>query len=233
MGLKEFLSAREVDYVSRDIANDPEAAARFAEVGGELVPAIAKGGSCIGGANLGRVAEFLGLAYRPRSPLGAEVLVERLGHILETAMRLTGQFPVERLASKLPNRDRTLLALANHIVEVAAGYLVVEAGEAFDRVVAGAVPNRELERDSLATRSRSICARLAAKRPDPARQVETYFGSSDLHHVLERCTWHAAQHVRQLAFMLERFGIEPDRPLDATDLQGLPVPAAVWDDPPA
>ena len=202
-------------------------------MGGESVPVVAKDGSWIGGTDLLRVAGFLGLAFEPRSALPAAVLVERLVHVLQTAMRLMAQLPVERLGDKLPNRDRTLLALANHIVEVAAGYLVVEAGETFDRVVAGAVPSRELDRDDLATRSRYICEGLAARPSDPALQVETYFGPSDLHHVLERCAWHAAQHVRQLAFMLERLGIEPDRPLGATDLAGLPVPTAVWDDAPS
>ena len=126
-----------------------------------------------------------------------------------------------------------MLALANHIVEIAAGYLLVEAGRPFDAIVAGAIPERELEPRDLATRSKSVRARLAALRPAPAREVETLYGVSNGHRVLERCTWHAAQHARQLAFMLERLGVEPDRPLTSADLEGLPLPAAVWDDEPA
>ena len=196
------------------------------------------------------MAEFLDLAVEPWKALPAEDLIERLRNVLATSSRLTGQFPVDRLNDKLPNRDRTVLALANHIVEIAAGYLLVEAGHPFDATIAGAIPNRELDPGNLATRSGSVGARLVALRPQPAREVETLHGTtqattlrpqgravaptgtSNRHRVLERCTWHAAQHVRQLAFMLERLGVEPDRPLTSTDLDGLPLPVAVWDDEP-
>ena len=153
--------------------------------------------------------------------------------VLSTATRLVAQVPVERLADKLPNRDRTVLALANHIVEIADGFLLVAAGHPFDATVAGAIPSRELDPVNLSTRSRSVRARLEGLRPSPAREVEPPHGRSTLHRVLERCTWHAAQHTRQLAFMLGRFGIAPDRPLTAADLEGLPLPVAVWDSEPS
>ena len=182
------------------------------------------------GADLDRVAEFLGLVVEPRKALPAEVLIERLRNVLATATRLTSQFSVERLTDKLPNRDRTVLALANHIVEIAAGYLLVEAGHPFDAEAAGAIPERELDPRDLAARSKSVRARLAGLRPVPTREVETLHGISNSHRVLERCTWHAAQHARQLAFMLERLGVEPDRPLTSADLEALPLPVSVWDD---
>ncbi len=202
---------------------------RFAEIGVERVPAVARNGTWIPGVDTARVAEFLGLAVETRAVLPARILIARLGHVLATATRLASQIPASCLANKLPNRDRTLLALVNHIVEIAAGYLVVESGGAFDASVAGAIPARELDRDDLAARAHSVCASLSALPPTPRRRVATYYGSADLHRVLERCTWHAAQHTRQLAFMLGRLGIEPDQPLTRTDLDGLPVPRAVWD----
>ena len=149
--------------------------------------------------------------------------------VLSTATRLVAQVPDEGLADKLPNRDRTVLALANHIVEIADCLLLVAAGHPFDATLAGAVPSRELAPADLAARSKSVRARLAGLRPSPERPVETPHGRSTLHRILERCTWHAAQHTRQLAFMLGRFGIAPDRPLTAADLEGLPLPVAVWD----
>lgn len=179
------------------------------------------------------MAEFLNLVVEPREMLPVEDLIERLRHVLSTATRLTQQIPAENLSRKLPNRDRTVLALANHIVEIAAGYLLVENGHPFDAEVAGAVPSRELDPGDLTTRSTSVRDRLAALRPAPTREVETIHGISDRHRVLERCTWHAAQHARQLAFMLERLGVEPDGPLTDSDLEGLPLPAAVWDDEPS
>lgn len=175
------------------------------------------------------MADFLGIAVEHRPALPVGVLIDRLCHVLATAARLTRQFPAEHLAHKLPNRDRSVLALANHIVEIAAGYQLVEAGHGFDTVVAGATPVRELDRDALDARSGAVVADLLKARPDAQRQIATFFGTTSLDRVLERCTWHAAQHTRQLAFMLRRLGLEPDEPLTATDLDGLPVPEAVWD----
>ena len=40
--------------------------------------------------------------------------------------------------------------------------------------------------------------------------------------LLERSTWHPTQHARQLMAVLEGFGIQPDGPLTANDLAGLP-----------
>ena len=50
-----------------------------------------------------------------------------------------------------------------------------------------------------------------------------------MHQLFERSTWHSAQHARQLIAVLERFGIEPDDPLTADDLAGLPLPERIWE----
>jgi hypothetical protein len=59
--------------------------------------------------------------------------------------------------------------------------------------------------------------------------VNTYYGERSLHELLERCTWHSAQHARQIIAVLERLGIEPDRRLTAADYAGLPMPAGLWE----
>ncbi|HYY59794.1 MAG TPA: NrdH-redoxin, partial [Burkholderiales bacterium] len=60
-------------------------------------------------------------------------------------------------------------------------------------------------------------------------KLQTYYGEQPLHHVMERCTWHSAQHARQIMAVLERFGIAADGPLSATDYAGLPMPAGLWE----
>jgi len=47
--------------------------------------------------------------------------------------------------------------------------------------------------------------------------------------VLERTTWHSAQHTRQLMMVLNKLDIKPDGPLLTDDLSGLPLPDQVWD----
>jgi hypothetical protein len=50
-----------------------------------------------------------------------------------------------------------------------------------------------------------------------------------MHQLFERTTWHSAQHARQLAAVLERFGIEPNVRLTPDDLAGLPLPERLWE----
>jgi len=59
--------------------------------------------------------------------------------------------------------------------------------------------------------------------------VDTWYGPQTLHAVLERCTWHSAQHARQLMMVLASLGIPAEDPLTTDDLAGLPLPAEVWD----
>jgi hypothetical protein len=59
--------------------------------------------------------------------------------------------------------------------------------------------------------------------------MKTYYGVQAAHDVFERTTWHSAQHCRQLAVVLERFGIKPERPLSPEQIQGLPLPEGLWE----
>ena len=191
------------------------------------MPIVASGDRFVAGIDLGLVSEFLQIPYDSEPALPVEELKDRLAHILATATRLTGQIPCENLADKLPNRDRTLLSLANHIVQIAVGFVDMAAGRQ-GTVRAGT--GTDLDRDALAARSRTLEDEVAGLVLDPSRRVSTYQGPFTMHGALERCTWHTAQHTRQLAMVLEGLGIKPDAPLGAEDLAGLPVPEKVWDD---
>ena len=61
------------------------------------------------------------------------------------------------------------------------------------------------------------------------QKVKTFYGTPPMHQLLERSTWHSAQHTRQMSAVLERFGIEPDGRLTAEHLAGLPLPEGLWD----
>jgi hypothetical protein len=58
--------------------------------------------------------------------------------------------------------------------------------------------------------------------------VSTYYGDQSAHELMERTTWHAAQHLRQLYWFIGKMGVTPEAPLTDADLEGLPFPAAVW-----
>ena len=57
--------------------------------------------------------------------------------------------------------------------------------------------------EDIRAHGRSVAARVRrwwAAVPDESCEVEvkTYYGLQPLHHLLERCTWHSAQHARQI-----------------------------------
>ena len=215
--------------MSRDVANDAAAGRRFAALALPSIPAVVRDGRSLPGVDLAGVAKLLGVAFDSAPALPADVLVERLRLVLGASMSLIQQFPRAHWADTVPGRNRTCLALANHIVEIAAGFLAVADGHAFSAAVSAAEPEVELEPLPLGERAQGIADALAASRLNPQRRVETFFGQTTLHAVLERCAWHGAQHTRQLAALLEGLGIQPERPLAAADLEGLPVPQDVWD----
>ena len=45
---------------------------------------------------------------------------------------------------------------------------------------------------------------------------------------MERTVWHAAQHLRQLAALLEAAGATPADRLTDADAAGLPLPREIW-----
>ena len=190
------------------------------------MPIVARGDRFVAGIDLGLVSEFLEIPYVPQPALPVDELKCRLRRNLATATRLTGQIPSGNLMNKLPNRDRTLLSLANHIVQIAVGFVDMAAGR--EKTVRAGT-GIELNRDALAARSRAVEHEIAGLVMDPSHRVSTYQGPFTMHGALERCTWHTAQHTRQLAMVLEGLGIAPDSPLGSDDLAGLPVPEKVWD----
>jgi len=60
------------------------------------------------------------------------------------------------------------------------------------------------------------------------RTVQTYYGPQAADDLLERTTWHAGQHLRQLYVLAERLGVTPPAPLPIDALAGLPLPEALW-----
>lgn len=59
--------------------------------------------------------------------------------------------------------------------------------------------------------------------------VRTYYGVRPAWELLERQTWHSAQHTRQLQAVLEGFGITPARGATPGLYAGLPMPEGLWE----
>ena len=87
----------------------------------------------------------------------------------------------------------------------------------------------DIRRYGAAVTARLSCWWGALPDKSCAGTVKTYYGEQPLHHLLERCTWHSAQHARQIIAVLEGFGVAPDGPLTAQDYAGLPMPQGLWE----
>ena len=208
------------------------------ELGADSVPVVAKGGHFTYGQSLADVAAFVGIAYDDTPQLPPDELVRRLDLVLAAAQRLIRQIPAAKLDDNVLERKRTYRELAYHTFRIADAFIkvTIEArGEVTLEDLPSPAPATIHSIDDIVVYGEGV-RRLVqgwwAQEEDRecARLVPTYWGEHRLHLVLERMTWHPAQHVRQFAMLLEKFGVKPDRPLTAADLAGLPVPEKVWDE---
>ncbi len=207
-------------------------------LGARSVPVVAVGDRFVLAQSLADVAELVGITYDATPELAPDELVERLDTVLAAAARLVRQLPADVLDSDVRDRKRSYRELSHHIFRLADGFLeiTIEAGESLERDHLNApAPEAMRSFEDIAGYSDRVRRRLTRwweAEIDRAltRTVPTYYGPQVLHHVLERITWHTAQHVRQIAAQLSGMGIAPNGPLTADDLAGLPLPEKVWDD---
>ena len=229
--VKEFLTGLGVPYESINVSATPEAMEELRELGVRTVPVVARGREYVFAQELVDVSRFIGREVEFRR-LPAPVLVERWLAVLTAAQRHIAQIPPGRLGERATEgRDRSIRDLAYHIYQVADAFLqAVEDGNENIAAVYNAPPPAQ----AIGAYSSSIIERVRrwwARQSDKACSgtVNTYYGVQPLHHLLERSTWHSAQHARQIGVVLERLGVRVERPLTDKDYAGLPMPIGVWE----
>ena len=207
------------------------------ELGARSVPVVARDGRFVFAQVIGDVVEFLDLPDDTAPELSPAELAAKLDRILETAVRLTRQMPDERLKDLLPNRPRSWRVLMHHVYQIPVAFLdMEEQGETLTyEALTEPPPDSMRSSEAVADHGEVVRARFAAwwsrtAGEDFSGLVPTYFGGTTRHEMLERTVWHTAQHVRQVASLLERAAVVPDRPLAAGDLRGLPLTDKVWDE---
>jgi glutaredoxin len=230
---KEFLRARGIAFESVNVREDPRAMVQLAALGARSVPVIARGDAFVYGQDLDTVARFVGVEAGVEH-LDVPVLVSRLLALLDCAAALAIQLPGEAWNQKLPGRERTHLDLAYHVAQVVVGFLDAALGGRLTYVYFERRPPEHVASAAdVATLIRSVSQALAvwwgANQARLPGTVDTYYGRQSLHAVLERTTWHVAQHARQLQRLLELRGVEPRPRLAPALLAGLPLPESVWD----
>jgi hypothetical protein len=235
--VKDYLSVRGIGFESINVLEDQNGLAELRRLGARSVPVVSRGDRFVFAQVLKDVVEFLGLDDDTAPKLTPAELATRYDRILETAIRLAGQMPDDRLENQLPNRPRSWRVLMHHVFQIPTAFLdAEETGRplAYENLVAPP-PDAMRTSAAIAEFGAGVRRRFAAwwehvKQEDFARKVPTYFGESSRHEVLERTVWHSTQHVRQLAALLEQAGIAPDRPLTRDDINGLPLTDKIWDE---
>jgi len=201
------------------------------------VPVVARGGRFVYAQVISEVFAFLGLGEAGGPALAPAALAARADSVLGAAARLARQFPDAALANVLPNRPRTWRVLAHHVFQIPVAFLEMEEkGTRLEYEVMSAAPPDDMRTGaSIADFGAAVRERFAGwwarnAGADFTQRVDTYFGGASRHEMLERTVWHSAQHVRQLAALLESIGIAPDRPLGAAEIRGLPLTDRIWDE---
>jgi hypothetical protein len=200
------------------------------------VPVLAKGDQYAFGQMLDPFAKLAGLPMPGADRLSPEQLYKKYAMVFAAGQRYARQFPAERFRERvIPHRERVIRTLCFHIFRIGEAFLETWNGAEYALKIADNEPPDSMQTgDDIARYGASVWKRYEAwwsglddRTLTP--MLKTYYGDTIAHKVFERVTWHSAQHCRQLVAVLERMGIQPDRPLTAEDLAGLPLPERLWE----
>ena len=208
----------------------------FNKYGLRKVPVLARGDQYAMGQMLEPFAKLAGIDLSKVGGLSPEQLYRKYEMVLAAGQRYARQFSTAQLAERvIPHRDRSIRTLCYHIFRIGESFLETWDGAEYGVKIADNEPPASMQTgDDIARYGAGVWKHYEAwwqGLEDRAltRVLKTYYGDTAAHRVFERCTWHSAQHCRQLVAVLERMGIEPDRPLTPADLAGLPLPERLWE----
>jgi glutaredoxin len=234
--VKEYLAQQGVAFESIDVSARPEALRDLLAFGVKTVPVVVRGGEFVFAQALEDVSRFIGRRFE-QARLSPEALMRKWLDVLHAAQRHARQLPAAQLGERaVESRDRSIRDLAYHIYQIPDAFLqAVENGVGDLTSIYNAPPPADVvSTDKIRGYGKRIENRLerwwAGLADKSCRQtVKTYYGERPLHELLERCTWHSAQHARQIIAVLERLGIKADGPLTEADYAGLPMPKGLWE----
>jgi hypothetical protein len=198
------------------------------------VPAVVVGERAVHGWNPAGYAALVGVDYKPVVKLAPSVLAARLDRILASTEALLRRIPDERMEWTPPERNRPLADLGYHIFRLSLGFVEGVDRDSFPETVHTETAPLDLRTgEAIARYGALVRARLSgwfagAGADEYTRVVQTYWGPVVAHDLLERTTWHAGQHLRQLYILADRIAITPESPEPVDAYAGLPMPAAIW-----
>jgi glutaredoxin len=235
--VKEFLTGLGVPFESVDVLNDAEGAADLQRLGARSLPVVSRGSEFVFGQSLDQVASFVGVKAKSAERLPPSELVARWFDVLAIEKSLVTEIPIDMLDHRpIPNRDRTLRDLAYHTYQVPDVFVRNVEGEFEDWAHYVNLPTpREIRTsaDIIAFGDQASADLSKWWQGVDDRKllwtVKTHYGERAAWELLERQTWHSAQHMRQLQAVLEEFGVPLSRKANAALYADLPLPAGLWE----
>jgi DinB family protein len=223
-----------IEFDPVDVQADPAARAELVRLSVPAVPAVAVGDRAVHGWNPQEYAQLLGVAWKPAAALPPAELARRLDRVLQCAAGLVRDLPAGALDFTPPERQRTLRDLAYHLFRLSLAFSeAMDRGQQPRAWLGETAPPEMADGVALASYGALVRGRLqgwfeGTGPGEYAQIVQVYYGPQSGHDLLERTTWHAAQHLRQLYDLAGRLGITPPGPLPTAEFQGLPLPEALW-----
>ncbi len=221
-----------------DILNDAQAAKEFATLPLTAIrPPIVKVGErwVRAGPTLDAVCELLEIPPPERRQFTPDELYERLSAVLAAVQRYVMAFPPDALHTlEVPRRKRNVRDLAYHVYMIPFDLIITtEEGVKFN---SGSIPipDEVQTREDIVAAAEMVRGRFdrwyAARSPEFWQEpMTTDWGTLPAYEYFLRTTWHAAQHSRQLAWLLESIHIEPPGKLPDSVYADLPMPERLFE----
>ena len=203
-------------------------------LGVSRVPAVTVGDRAAHGWNPPAYAALLGIPYAALSKHPPTELARRLDVVLDTTQQFMRIVPDKHLEWRPPERNRTFRNLGYHVFRLSLAFVDgMDLGEFPETWLLDQAPDDLRDGPAIARYGALVRGRIAgwfegASPREFERVIKVYYGPQSGHDLLERTTWHAAQHLRQLYALAERLDITPSLPLPTHEFKGLPLPDALW-----
>jgi glutaredoxin len=232
--IKEMFTEHGVSFESVNVLENEAGLEEMRRLGIMALPLVFRGEDMAFGQSLDDVAKFVGLDRGVRR-LPSKELMAKLTYILDTALELIAKAPEDKLLERLiPERARTVREVSSHIFQIPEAFMaVMDKGLEDSRTIINDRYVHLQTKDQILAYARGVRADLAAwidANPDLGgeKPFKTYYGIQPASQILERTTWHSAQHTRQLEAVISRLtgaaGI-----IKPSVYDGLPMPKELWD----
>ena len=230
-----MLSQWGVDFEPVNVLGNPAAQAELKALGVPVVPATVLGEGIVHGWNPSALAALVGVDYDGAIALQPQELAQSLDNLLYYNQNLIRKIPLEKLETlKHPDRPRVLRDLGFHVFRLSAAFVdTMEQGYFPEEWLIEDAPQDIRTGEEIAAYGEAVRERIRSWFETASEDVfqgmaKTYYGEQLVHELLERTTWHAGQHLRQVYDLLEQDGFLPADSLPDAVFEGLPMPGELW-----